>query len=351
MLAAEDAVSNTPPSYRDGVAMVRLLHLLERTRGRAMALDDLADRLEVHRRTVKRYIDALGEGATTSDGEPLVRMEGRGVAARVVLPARREPTSARLFQYAAVFAATRTLTAGEGSVLGDSADQLVSELEQGFEARLLPLVRRAQEAFVYVPFGPKDYRAGEDALDAVVQGCVYRRPLQLRYRTRTGWDYGCRFDPFTVVLYRDALFVHGRQHDVGDASGLRLLAVDRILEADVLKGGAFDVPEDYDAEAWFDGHLGLWQDGSEPERVRIAFSARAALTARERLWPGDASWSDDEDGRSVLQMTVPVTPEVRTWVLTWGAEAEVLEPAGLREEVRDVLERALLRYAGGGGAT
>ena len=336
-------MTNTPPNYRDGVAMVRLLQILEDTQRRALPLDVLAERLEVHRRTIRRYVDALAKSLSTVDGDPIVKIEGRGASATAVLAARREPTSARLFQYAAVFAATRSLVAGEGSLLGDSAQQLVGTLEKGFETRLLPLVRRAQDGFLYVPFGPKDYRAGEDALDAVVQGCVYRRPLQLRYRTRTGWEYGCRFEPWTIVLYRDGLFVHGRQ-DAGEAGGLRLLAIDRIEEASLLRGESFDVPEDYDPEACFADQLGLWQDGGEPERVRIAFTRRAARNVRERRWPGQVGWSDREDGRSVLELRIPVTPEVRTWVLTWGAEAEVLGPPGLRDDVREVLEQAAGRY-------
>ena len=337
-------MTNTPPNYRDGVAMVRLLQILEGTQRRSLPLDALAERLEVHRRTVRRYVDALGESCSSPDGDPIVTIEGRGISASAVLAPQREPTSARLFQYAAVFAATRTLVAGEGSLLSDSAEQLIDSLERGFESRLLPLVRRAQEGFHYVPFGPKDYRASEDALDAVVQGCVYRRPLNLRYRTGTGWTYSCRFEPWTIVLYRDGLFVHGMQDDVGDAGGVRLLAIDRIQEATLLKDEAFEVPVDYDAKEWFGGQLGLWQDGGAPEPLRIAFSRRASLAAQERRWPGQVGWTAAEDGRSVLELEIPITPEVRTWILTWGSEAEVLGPPALRQELREVLQSALARY-------
>jgi predicted DNA-binding transcriptional regulator YafY len=337
-------MTTASPSYRDGLAMVRIIQLLEQSRRRAILLDDLAERLEVHRRTARRYVQALEEEATTMDGDPLVRLEGRGVNATVVLAERREPTSSRLYQYAAVFAATRCLTRGEGSALGDSAELLVGALEKGFEPRLAPLVRRVQESFVYVPFGPKDYRQSEEILDTIVQASVHRRPLLLRYRTRTGWAYSCRFEPWTVVLYRDALFVHGLQRGTGPAGGVRLLAVDRVLEAEIEKGERFAVPEDYDPEKWFGGQLGLWHEGGEAELVRIAFRERAALTAKERMWPGQRGWAEQEDGRWVLELEVPVTPEVMTWVITWGSEAEVLGPASLREWVVEVLEGARQRY-------
>ncbi len=337
-------MTTSSPSYRDGLAMVRIIQMLEQSRHRSMLLNRIADVLEVHRRTARRYVQALEESATTSDGDPLVCIEGRGVHATVVLAEQREPTSARIYQYAAVFAATRCLTVGKGSPLGDSAEQLVGRLERGFERRLLPMVNRVQDSFVYVPFGPKDYRQSEEILDTIVQASVHRRPLKLRYRTRTGWSYRCHFEPWTVVLYRDALFVHGLQQDTGPAGGVRLLAVDRVEQAEIDRSHHFDVPEDYDPQQWFGEQLGLWHEGSQAERVRIAFSERSALTAKERLWPGQVGWSEADDGRWVLELEIPVTPEVMTWVLTWGAEAEVLGPTSLREWVVEVLEGAVGQY-------
>ena len=78
-------MTTASPSYNDGLAMVRIVQLLERSRRRRILLDDLAAELEVHRRTARRYVQALEESATTADGEPLVRLEGRGVKAAVVL--------------------------------------------------------------------------------------------------------------------------------------------------------------------------------------------------------------------------------------------------------------------------
>lgn len=337
-------MTTASPTYRDGLGMVRIVQLLEQSRRRVILLDDLAAKLDVHRRTARRYVQALEQSATTADGDPLVRIEGRGMNATVVLAERREPTSSRLYQYAAVFAATRCLTRGEGSALGDSAEQLVASLEKGFQHRLAPLVRRVRETFIYVPFGPKDYRQSEDVLDTIVQASVHRRPLNLRYRTHSGGSYPCRFEPWTVVLYRDALFVHGMQRKTGPTGAIRLLAVDRVQQAEIDKGEHFVVPEDYDPRAWFAGQLGLWHDGGEAELVRIAFSERAAVTAKERVWPGLRGWTEANDGSWVLELAVPVTPEVMTWVMTWGAEARVLEPEGLRDWVIRELEGALKRY-------
>ena len=39
------------------------------------------------------------------------------------------------------------------------------------------------------------------------------------------------------------------------------------------------------------------------------------------------------------------TIEIRLWILQWGSDVEVLEPAALREDVATTLREALGRYA------
>jgi proteasome accessory factor B len=52
----------------------------------------------------------------------------------------------------------------------------------------------------------------------------------------------------------------------------------------------------------------------------------------ERVW--HASQKLAREGRaSMLEMKVGLSPDLRQWILGWGAEAEVLEPADLREDV------------------
>jgi proteasome accessory factor B len=66
--------------------------------------------------------------------------------------------------------------------------------------------------------------------------------------------------------------------------------------------------------------------------VRIRFTGVAARLVGERVW--HASQKLVREGRALLlEMKVGLSPDLRQWILGWGAEAEVLEPADLRENV------------------
>ena len=46
-----------------------------------------------------------------------------------------------------------------------------------------------------------------------------------------------------------------------------------------------------------------------------------------------------------MAVTVAGVIEIRLWILSWGDDAEVLEPPELRDDVARTLARAIARYA------
>jgi predicted DNA-binding transcriptional regulator YafY len=331
------------PTYSDGIQMIQMLQMLEASANRELRIDAVADRLEVHRRTVIRYVDALHGSVDDQQGRPIVERIGIGKAATVKLGTLGAPIAARIFQYAAVYAATRALTAGDGSLLGDSAEGLLRDLEAGLDLRLRPLARRVREAFVYVPFGPKDHRAAEDALDVMVQAVLRRHPVRVRYTAASGYRMRRTLKPYTLVMYRDGLYALARTR-TRSGDDMRLFAVERISDAELVRDRTFEVPDDFDPRARFEGTLGLWQSDRRPQKVRIAFDDAVVDLVKERRWPGPTRWRERDDGRGELELRVPVTPEVYTWILTWGPLAEVLTPRKLRNEVAGALRKALAQY-------
>ena len=72
---------------------------------------------------------------------------------------------------------------------------------------------------------------------------------------------------------------------------------------------------------------------------------------RERIWHPSQELEELPDGRVVLRLRAGGFYEIRSWVLSFGAAAEVLEPEELREAVREEMGTALelLRKGSEGG--
>ena len=81
-----------------------------------------------------------------------------------------------------------------------------------------------------------------------------------------------------------------------------------------------------------------------PEHVAIAFTERVISYIRERTWHPTQTFRTLPDGRLELRMTVATTVELQTWIQGFGADAEVLSPASLRERIGRSLRAAALKY-------
>ena len=70
-------------------------------------------------------------------------------------------------------------------------------------------------------------------------------------------------------------------------------------------------------------------------RLRVLFQHEAALHLMERRLSVDHRATERDDGRVLIEATVPDTADLRWWLLGFGSAVEVLEPQSLREEFRD----------------
>lgn len=328
--------------YDTTTRILNLVRRLEDTYSGALPVNQLAEELGVHRRTIIRWVGALETAWVDDRGEPIVRREHREGVAFAALTGAHTVLTANIFQYAAAFAATRHLEAGGGSILSEGASDVLDRVEEGMAGNLRRDVPRVMQSFHYVPFAPKDHRATEDTLDAVVRALIRRYPLRLAYTNASNQTSRQRLEPWTLVMYRDGFYLLAKSP--GD-DRLRLYAVERMSEVEVDTSGSFEVPADYDPRREFHPNLGVWRSGKSPVRVCIAFEASTEASLRGRRWPGFQSLDWADDGRLHLEIEVPLTPEITSWVLTWGAMAEVLEPPELRDIVAEQLRAAAARYS------
>jgi predicted DNA-binding transcriptional regulator YafY len=82
----------------------------------------------------------------------------------------------------------------------------------------------------------------------------------------------------------------------------------------------------------------------DPVDVVVRFAPKVAARVQEARWHPSQSVRVDDDGSLVWRARVAGTIEVRLWVLQWGDDAEVLEPASLRDDVAATHRRAADRY-------
>lgn len=124
---------------------------------------------------------------------------------------------------------------------------------------------------------------------------------------------------------------------------MRTFAVPRITDVSLTKT-KFKRDKDFSPEKFFSRALGVFGGDGRTFKVVIRFTAGSADRIREREWHESQKLRDLPDGSAELTLQLGALEEVERWVLEWGAEAEVIQPAELRERLKATAAALLEKY-------
>ena len=183
-------------------------------------------------------------------------------------------------------------------------------------------------------------RMDEAAFRCVCSAVLERKQLSFEYRARsTGEKTRRTVSPQRITHYRDNWYLDAWDHE---RDGLRSFSVDRISAARMLDADARDIDE-----ATLDEHLsgsyGIFS-GAPKGWATIVFNERAARWVADEHWHSQQQGRWLGDGRYELKVPYSSSRELLMDVLHYGADAEIVEPASLREQARSLLSLALSNY-------
>ena len=300
-----------------------------------MGLDQLAEELDCVRRTVYRDLDALMYA-----GFPVVSEKRDGhVYYRFLDSFQLGDVPFTADEILALAFGEDLLRSLEGTVFHESIRSALAKIRAGLSPELTAYLERLGEAFRVLPGPHKRYVEAKETIQTLNDAVLGRRTVRMRYRTgRTGTESERELDPYRIWYRAGGLYVIGHDHQ---SEELRTFAVDRILEIEATDA-RFEVRDDFDFDAYTASSFGVIAEPAT--RVRIRFEPRWATYVEEHSWHPSQKLEPLPDGRLELGMEVGGTAELRSWVLSFGEGAEVLEPEALREEVRRELKAAVARY-------
>jgi predicted DNA-binding transcriptional regulator YafY len=312
----------------------QLIQRLARSRGGAH-LDDLAESLGCVRRTVYRDLNALQYA-----GFPVVseKRDGR-VFYRFLETFRLGDAPFTPDEILALAFGADLLRVLEGTVFHDSIRSALAKIRAALSPELREYLLRLAESFRVLPGPHKNYARNRETIQALSDAVLARRSLRMRYQTGSTGQISTReLDPYRVWYRSGGLYVVGLDHKSGE---IRTFAVDRIRRL-TPTARRFTVPASFDFDAYTGSSFGVI---AEPAvNVRIRFDRRWATYVSEHVWHASQQLTPASDGGVELAMQVGGTAELRAWILSFGAGAEVLEPASLRAEVVRELKGAAARY-------
>ncbi|GAA2973521.1 WYL domain-containing protein [Streptomyces lactacystinicus] len=305
----------------------RVLALLELLQDRpGLTGAELAARLDVDERTVRRYVSRLAEL-----GIPVQADRGRYGGYRLrpgyrLPPLMLNPEEAVSVVLGLLAGRSSGLSVGEETtgtalakiqrVLPPSLRDRVSAVEQTLGLTAVPAT------------GPGPAAA---ALFTLAEAARRRRRVRLAYRDREDRPSEREFDPYGLVFHSGRWYTTGLDHRSGEPRTFRL---DRITRVEQGEAG-FEPPGDFDPVQRVVESL-----AGAPWRHRVEVELAVGLAeARRRLPPAVGTLTELAEDRVLLRARAQNLDGVAVLLAGLGWPFTVREPAALRAEVRALAAR------------
>jgi proteasome accessory factor B len=324
------------PRNQEVIRQWKVLHALESSR-HGVAIDALADDLEVTTRTIRRDLAALQEAGfplydeRDDDGRARWRLDGHVL--------KGLETGFTLAELCALYLSRNMLEAVAGTPFQRDLTLAFARLEKMLSPRMRQFLDRLPHVLAAKP-GPRARGAVSSPamVERLLEATLHYRVTRMKYHSVSS----ARIKDYLIHPYRLA-FAQGGLYllaYVPEYNDVRTFAVDRIASVSLDKQTftpSRAIPDDV-----FGNSLGV--NTGPPSHVEIAFDKRVTPYVRARVWHPSQTLREVADGGVVLTLEVCNDPALRSWILGWGPAARVLSPAALAADIRADLNTASAQY-------
>ena len=240
----------------------------------------------------------------------------------------------------ALYLGRRFLDPLAGTVFWDAAQRAFQKIRASLGPQALKYVDKFAAVFHQTTTGAGDYSRQADLIDQLVRAIEERRITHLTYQSLRSTE-PTTYDvyPLGVTYHRGALYLVGH---APDHNAVRHWKINRATGVELTEL-RFNPPENFDLAAHFAGSFGVFQ-GDGDQHVVIRFAPAVVRYVCEGHWHASQKLTGQKDGSLLAEFDLSATEEIKRWVLSFGQQAEVLQPETLRQEMEEEARAMFLRY-------
>lgn len=187
----------------------------------------------------------------------------------------------------------------------------------------------------------EDVPSSREYLSYVIAALKELRRLRFDYLpfVRSGTPKAVELEPYFLKIFKLRWYITGR--NVREDK-IKTYALDRMSGVTV-DDTSFELPADFDAEAYFRDSFGIVFSQGKVHKVTIR--AEASRAKYMRALPLHHSQQEMVDnGSSIFTYRLRLTPDLVQELLSYGPQITVLAPPELRAMMKDSLTRSLENY-------
>lgn len=221
-----------------------------------------------------------------------------------------------------------------GTEIEANIERAFQKLDVFFPDGLSRKLEKIKALFLTTDKLTKDYAGKEEIIEKLTDAILQQRSCNIGYHSySSGKVSSFNIDPLKLFEWGGGLYLAVY---VSDYDNIRTLAVERINKISLTEN-EFVYQENFNPDDILEDAFGIIYD--DPVRVKIRFSDEQAPYVQERKWCKDQHIEVLNDGSIILTMHTSGWFDIKKWILSFGEDAELLEPAEKREEIKEAIRQ------------
>jgi predicted DNA-binding transcriptional regulator YafY len=192
----------------------------------------------------------------------------------------------------------------------------------------------------------KSYEKHQGILKTINRAMQEHRRVECEYESLGKPASRRILEPYGIALYQSSIYVvaieANKNEEREPQERLRHWKLDRFIKATALDDW-FKPDEEIDLEQHLGQSVGIFS-GERAVPYKIRLSRNASRWVQEDPWHSQQTIEPQSDGSSILTVPTYHPMEILPRVLSLGVEAEILEPAAGRQEMRTIVQQLEQRY-------
>jgi predicted DNA-binding transcriptional regulator YafY len=221
-----------------------------------------------------------------------------------------------------------------GTSIAKEAVSIISKLENTIAQN--PIADRA-----LIQFERQTTTTGLEHMDNLLSGVKEKTVLNINYQPFSKKAYEQVIHPYLLKEYRNRWFLIGRDDRYNTICNL---ALDRIKNVKplLLK---FKENELFDPNTYFNNLIGVtFPAGEQVNSTILKVKTHQVPYIKTKPIHFTQETEDLKDGDILVKLKLINNYELRSTLLTYGADIEVLEPEVLRNQMKELLQKAVKNY-------
>jgi predicted DNA-binding transcriptional regulator YafY len=210
-------------------------------------------------------------------------------------------------------------------------EAIISKLENRIHTRSAP-------GKTVVQFETHTFSSGHEHFNNLYDAILAETVLKIDYQPFSEVKPSEKIvHPYLLKEYRNRWFLFGRE---GNNSRLSIYALDRIRK---IKNSNHEYIENdlFEPATYFNNLIGVSVNyGDKPQLIEIKVSKQAAPYIKTKpIHHKQKSLKENKDGSLIVQLELFINPELKSNLLSFGDRLQVMKPASLKLEMKELIGR------------